>query len=419
MESININKSNYEIYLIDYLDGTLAPELEQLLLAFLNDNPDIQEEIEGLEWVRIEPQQEHLDCTMTLKKNVPETGSVRVENFEEYCIAYYEGDLSAEEKTHVQNFIAEYPEYKPIFTAYAQIRLLADTDKTLPQKTSLYHNAVDAGESINTENYPDFVIASLEHDLTDKQEQELQHFLYQNERAKKEAAVYAGLRLQADTSIQYPGKSALKRRSIAIPAYRRQLAGIAAAILILISFYLLWERPATTPYKTTAIARHTLDQKLHIRSLAPGNNKIEGKQIIQNTALAANTPVNKPTATTLISGEATASAEDNSIKIVPVETRSIAFVDIPSQTIEIETSALNYADYLQRNSAKEEGIVVNGLAGRMISRFSNLLSKSDRLKKDRLRGQMRNLAEIAVNSYNVLVESERNPMRNTEDGVNP
>jgi hypothetical protein len=415
MESININRSNYEIYLIDYLDGTLAPGQEEQLLAFLDENPDIQNEIEGLEFVRIEPEHDPFAYKMDLKKNVPETGRITQENFEEYCIAYYEGDLSTEEQIHVQNFVQEYPASKAVFAAYARTRLNADRAELFPQKTLLYQNAVEAGESVNDENYQDFLIAALEHDLDKEQEAELHKFIDKNEQYKKEVAVFSALRLQADGGIHYPDKSALKRRSIAMPAISRRLAGMAAAILILISFYFLFERPTATPYKTTAIARHTIDGTLHLRSMANNQEKEQTGDIsttLPQVVRSKHHPLPETTKPEI-------NTRHSIDEIAQVKTHSVASLSIMPEAMEIETSVLNYTDYLQTKTAKEDGIVLNGLAARFVNRFSNLLSKSDRLKKDRLRGQMKNIAEVAMNGYNILVESERNPRRKGEDFVNP
>jgi hypothetical protein len=39
---------NYETYAIDYLDGTLSPELQEAFTAFIVQNPDVAQEIEGV-----------------------------------------------------------------------------------------------------------------------------------------------------------------------------------------------------------------------------------------------------------------------------------------------------------------------------------------------------------------------------------
>ena len=46
---MNINRHNYEEYIIDYLEGTLPEDMLVELTAFLSDNPDIAEEVNLLE----------------------------------------------------------------------------------------------------------------------------------------------------------------------------------------------------------------------------------------------------------------------------------------------------------------------------------------------------------------------------------
>ncbi len=46
---MNINRHNYEEYIIDYLEGTLPEDMLEQLTAFLSNNPDIAEEVNLLE----------------------------------------------------------------------------------------------------------------------------------------------------------------------------------------------------------------------------------------------------------------------------------------------------------------------------------------------------------------------------------
>ena len=43
---MTINRLNYEKFAIDYIDGTLSPDLRDEMAAFLNAHPDIKEEVE-------------------------------------------------------------------------------------------------------------------------------------------------------------------------------------------------------------------------------------------------------------------------------------------------------------------------------------------------------------------------------------
>jgi hypothetical protein len=50
-----INKENYELYAIDYIDGNLSPSQERQMEQFLSKNPAIKKELKGLGLVVISP----------------------------------------------------------------------------------------------------------------------------------------------------------------------------------------------------------------------------------------------------------------------------------------------------------------------------------------------------------------------------
>ena len=45
---MRIDRSNYEIWFIDWLDGNLNSNQVEKLKLFLNENPDLEEELAGL-----------------------------------------------------------------------------------------------------------------------------------------------------------------------------------------------------------------------------------------------------------------------------------------------------------------------------------------------------------------------------------
>ena len=45
---MEISRQNYEQYFIDYLDGNLNPEQVEILLSFLEFNPDLKEEFTSI-----------------------------------------------------------------------------------------------------------------------------------------------------------------------------------------------------------------------------------------------------------------------------------------------------------------------------------------------------------------------------------
>ena len=418
MESKQINRNNYEIYLIDYLDGTLSPQMEAELLAFLDQNPDIQDEFAGLQETFLVPENGAYTCKDDLKKNVPDTGIITPENAEQFMIAYYEGDLNAKEERQLMNFLADAPEYHEDFELFAKTKLTTNTQITYARKDDLFKLAAESGERISEENVEEFLTAQLEGDLNPAQEEALRDFISQNPAAKKEAELFAQLKLQADKSIVYPAKTALKHRQIGIFQSSNNIgfSAAAAAILLLISFYFLWNRPTTnTPYNVVAVKRYEVPEN---RMLLP-KTKESHKLLPTETALAQSNPVNSPNRAGIKTNIHNVNTEEQKnrpiVSLAYIEPKSTANIPLDKNQLEIENNMAIYAGLLQQSAGMEQegkGIVLNGFAGKFVTRISNLLGKGDRLKKDKLRGQAQNLANIAINSYRLLVESERPSTQN-------
>jgi hypothetical protein len=117
---MKIDRSNYEIWIIDWLDGSLSDSLAEELKLFLNENPDIREEFEELSSFRLKPSQETF-----LQKNVIKKGNsdLSASQFEYLCVAYLEDDLSGEQKTELLQIIENDPERKRSFSLILKTRL--------------------------------------------------------------------------------------------------------------------------------------------------------------------------------------------------------------------------------------------------------------------------------------------------------
>ena len=98
------NRENYELFVLDFLDGKLSPEDSELFARFLNDHPDILEEVMYIEQIRLSPGDISYPDKDLLKKNsVAEPVRVSPAEFSNYCIAYIEDDLSSYGKRDLKN----------------------------------------------------------------------------------------------------------------------------------------------------------------------------------------------------------------------------------------------------------------------------------------------------------------------------
>lgn len=106
---MKISRNNYEAYFIDYLDGKLSDsqihELETLLL----NNEDLREELEGLEKILLKPDTHSFGLKENLKRPDLEN-SIDEENFEFYCIAEMEGDLTSKKSKELKDYLIQNPD---------------------------------------------------------------------------------------------------------------------------------------------------------------------------------------------------------------------------------------------------------------------------------------------------------------------
>ena len=118
---MKIDRSNYEIWLIDWLDGNLTNSQIEQLHHFLKENPDLKEEFEELTIFRLNPSGLSFPHKNNLKKTIAELSGSHIEYL---SVAYLENDLSAEEETELLESI-EYDHKKKLsFELIQRMRLL-------------------------------------------------------------------------------------------------------------------------------------------------------------------------------------------------------------------------------------------------------------------------------------------------------
>lgn len=136
---MDINRSNYEAYFLDFVEGNLSAEQEEVLHRFLRFNPDLASELESFTQHIIEPEKISFPGKKSLRIDFPvhEEG-VNERNFDFHCIAYFEGDLNAEQRKAFDVFLTENPAYDKQFEAfkasYLQMEHLAFPDKNILYK---------------------------------------------------------------------------------------------------------------------------------------------------------------------------------------------------------------------------------------------------------------------------------------------
>lgn len=133
---MTINKHNYEVFLIDYLDGKLNPEMVAELMLFLDLNPDIKDELDGIQDTVLVvetmafPNKSDLKKKSFLKNGIDNT-------FEYLCIASVEGAITKEEEATLKAFLENNEDKQKEFECFRKTSIKADTTIAFPNKYSL------------------------------------------------------------------------------------------------------------------------------------------------------------------------------------------------------------------------------------------------------------------------------------------
>ena len=131
---MKINKNNYEVYFLDYLEGNLDESLINDFIEFLKENPDLKEELSFYESVSIEPE----DLQFKNKELLFKEKYDSQKEFNNAAIGVLEGDISEKEKEEFENYIAAHSEKKNDISLFNKTKLHADESVIFEKKSILY-----------------------------------------------------------------------------------------------------------------------------------------------------------------------------------------------------------------------------------------------------------------------------------------
>ncbi len=135
-----INRNNYEIFFLDYLEGNLDESVLPELKEFIADNPDLEEELSSLNTARLTPEETSFNHKDGLRKNpvLPDN----ISNFEELCIGSLENDLTPSQEKKFKQFIQHSTKHRKEFETYQKTRLTPEkisfNDKNSLKKGRIY-----------------------------------------------------------------------------------------------------------------------------------------------------------------------------------------------------------------------------------------------------------------------------------------
>ena len=119
---MKIDRSNYEIWFIDWLDGNLNNDQVEQLNQFLSENPDQKEELKEMDSSPIIP----LPYEFMGKSGLFRAPSDITESqFEFLCAAYAENDLSSQELQEFSQIIDIDPQKRNLSELFRRLKLIA------------------------------------------------------------------------------------------------------------------------------------------------------------------------------------------------------------------------------------------------------------------------------------------------------
>lgn len=132
-----ITRDNYEPYFLDYLEGKLEENMIDEFLDFLEQNPDLKEELHLFENIHL-PEEE---VFFSGKKHLYKLSAEEQTAFEMKAVACMEGDLKDEERESFEAYLASHPELQREYDLFEKTRMVADTHVQYPRRQQLYRKS--------------------------------------------------------------------------------------------------------------------------------------------------------------------------------------------------------------------------------------------------------------------------------------
>jgi len=138
---MNINRYNYEEFFLLYIDNELSAAERRQVEAFVQKNPDLEEELMMLKQSQLKPDTSFvLEDKSSLFKSEKQS-MINLENYETFFLLYVDGELSAPERRSVELFASQHPTQQQELEILLQTRITPETSVVFPNKENLYKRA--------------------------------------------------------------------------------------------------------------------------------------------------------------------------------------------------------------------------------------------------------------------------------------
>jgi hypothetical protein len=128
-----ITRHNYEEYFILYMDNELGGEDRGRVELFVQENPDLKDELDWLLQSRLVPDASLVFDNKEQLMKTSGNSSINTTNYEKWLLLYTDNELTAEQKIAVEKFAATHPAIQK------ELELLQKT-KFQPEQEIIFHN---------------------------------------------------------------------------------------------------------------------------------------------------------------------------------------------------------------------------------------------------------------------------------------
>lgn len=133
---MDINRNNYELFFIDYIDGNLTADQRAAVESFLLFNPDLQREIENLSNHVLIPQSLEYEDKILIKRS--DYSSVGLSNeFDYLCVSSVEGDINSDESSKLNHLINDNILMRSEYDQFHKTKLISNSKLVFPDKAKL------------------------------------------------------------------------------------------------------------------------------------------------------------------------------------------------------------------------------------------------------------------------------------------
>jgi len=132
-----IDKNNYEAFMLDYLEGTISPQDKTQLLLFLEQYPELKEDLDtDISLSLQEPVNNHkCDFKIQLKKHPADEYELSVQDY--LCIKHFEEGLTKEEDAELVLIEPDAQQRQSAIKSYSQMVLKPDQQVIYASKKRL------------------------------------------------------------------------------------------------------------------------------------------------------------------------------------------------------------------------------------------------------------------------------------------